>query len=83
VDRQLRCRYLDCASTRSGCLTVSVVSIGEAAGRVVCRTASIMALRQLLRGCPTGEHRRKLIWSALANGAIRQDEAMSLVREAA
>jgi hypothetical protein len=62
---------------------VSVVSIGEAAGRVVSRTSAMMGFRHLLRSCPSDEHRRKIIWSALANGAIREDEALALVREAA
>lgn len=55
------------------------VSVGQAAARVVSRTAMMMAFQEMLNTCPTAENRRRLINSAHANGAISGPEYRALL----
>jgi hypothetical protein len=50
------------------------ISIGEAAARVVQRTATMMAFRDMLQTCPTAENRRRVVNAAFSNGALTEDE---------
>lgn len=62
---------------------MSAVSIGVLAERVVARTSTMMAFQEMLRDCPTQDHRRRVINCAWTNGAISDAEHQALIREAA